>query len=517
MNTNAQELMKRVNKAWDIKQQWKNLYDEAYSLAIPNRNTMHETTPGQNKNTVVYDSTLQQSTVRLASTLQSTIVPPFTEWATLTSGPFVFENKEEVNRKLEDINKTVFASLGISNFDTCVGEFLLDLCIGTGAMLVLDGDDDSPLLFVTVPISEIALEEGPYSSVGAIFRRYKKPARTIPAMWRDAAKCAPLDELIAKDGGKEVVIDELTYWDPDTDKWIYNVILDNISRDNKPFVLVTRKYTTNPWIICRWIKVSGETFGRGPVLNALADAKTVNMAKKLELQAASLAVSGVWLARNNGVINANAIKIMPGAVIPVRSTGGTMGADLTPLDFNSDVRFSQIVQADLHQNIKDAMFDRSIPDQGAVRSATEWIVRQQELQEAIGAPFGRMFSEFITPLYNRILDILYKRGIIQQVKVNGGVVKVQITGALAQAQNLKEVETVTNWAQTSIALVGPEVFQASAKVEGVTSYLGRLMGVDPQLVRTEEEKAELVQAAAMAIQKQPIGGTGTEPIGGYQQ
>lgn len=505
-------LLKRIKKAWDKKSLWDSLYDDAYSLAIPNRNTMFEKTPGQEKNIGVYDSTLQQSTAKLASTLQSTITPPFTEWATMTPGPFIFQDREETLRKLQQINKAVFAAIGSSNFDTAIGEFWLDLCIGTGALLVLEeNSSDNLFKFIPVPISEIALEEGPDNTIGAIFRKYKKPLRVLERMWPDLKKSPELKKLMDEDGGKEVTIHEVTYRTQDSDKWQYSVLIEKLTdKNNEPYQLVKREYSTNPWIISRWMKVSGETFGRGPVLNALPDAKTLNMAKKIELQNASLAISGVWLARNNGIFNSNSIKIRPGAVIPVQSTGGGMGADLVPLPVGGNLQYAQIIAEDMRQSIKDAMFDRSIPDTGAVRSATEWIVRQQELQEAIGAPFGRMHQELIIPLYNRILDILYKKGIIEKLKIDGNTIKVQITGALAQAQNLKEVETIVNWAQTSMALTGLEVFQATARIEAITDKLASLMGIDANLIRTQEEQTQMMQAAMQAAQSSQGGLGGTE-------
>jgi len=504
---NSTDLMKRVKKAWSTKQQWVGLYDDAYALAIPNRNTMHEQAAGQDKTQVVYDSTLQQSTAKLASTLQSTITPPFTEWATMGPGPFITQDKDELRRKLQLINKTVFAAIGSSNFDTAIGEFWLDVCIGTGALLVLENKgDDQPFKFIPVPISEIALEEGHDNTVGAVFRKYKKPGRVLRRTWPDMRNIPEVEKQIMEDGGKDITIHELTHREEGSDKWLYTVMLDKIGSNSDPVVIVERKYSTNPWIISRWMKVAGETFGRGPVLNALPDAKTLNAAKKMELQNASLAISGVWLARNNGVLNGNSIRIRPGAVIPVQSTGGSMGADLVPLQVGGDLNYSQIIATDLRQSIKDAMFDRSIPDTGAVRSATEWIVRQQELQEAIGAPFGRMHQELIIPLYNRILDILYKKGVIDKLKVDGNNVKVQITGALAQAQNLKEVETIVNWAQTAMSLTGPEVFQATAKVEDMVDKLGSLMGIDANLIRTDDERAQVAQAAMQAVQGGMSGG-----------
>jgi hypothetical protein len=502
-------LMKRVKKAWAQKDQWVGLYDDAYSLAIPNRNTMYDQTPGQDKNITVYDSTLQQSTVKLASTLQSTITPPFTEWATMRPGPFISQDREEITRKLQLINKTVFAAISSSNFDTAIGEFWLDVCIGTGALLVLEAKgDDNLFKFIPVPISEIALEDGPDNTVGAVFRKYKKPVGVLHRMWSDMKMVPELEKMIREDQSKQIVIHELTHREDGESKWTYSVLLEKVTSNSEPVKIVERTYTTNPWIISRWLKVAGETFGRGPVLNALPDAKTLNAAKKMELQNASLAISGVWLARNNGVLNGNSIRIRPGAVIPVQSTGGSMGADLVPLQVGGDLNYSQLIAEDLRQAIKDAMFDRSIPDAGAVRSATEWIVRQQELQEAIGAPFGRMHQELIVPLYNRILDILYKKGVIDKLKIDGNNVKVQITGALAQAQNMKDVETIVNWAQTAITLTGPEVFQATAKVEDIVDKLGALMGIDANLIRTQQEREQVAQMA-MAAAQGGLGGQGT--------
>jgi len=507
---NAAALLKRSQQVWVDKKVWDSMYDDAYSLALPQRQTSRGT-QGTIKNATVYDSTLQRSTVKLAGTLQSTITPPFTKWAKLTPGPFLTEGREDAAKKLDFITDAVFAAMQPSNFDVVAGEFYLDLIIGTAAMLILEGNDINPFKFVAVPISEIALEEGPDSTIGAIFRKYSKPARTIPQMWPDMEMDDDFRKLLIEDPSKQVAISESTYYDDKDDVWRYSIILDKLN--NEPKLAVERKYETNPWIISRWVKCAGETYGRGPVLNALPDAKTANMAKKLELQNASLAIAGVWMARNNGVMNGNAIRIQPGAVIPVMSTGGAQGADLQRLDVGGDLNYSQIIQKDLQQSIKDAMFDRSIPDQGAVRSATEWVVRSQELQEAIGSPFGRLHQEFIRPLFKRMLDILVSKGVIEEVPLNGGTVDVQIIGALAQAQAMKEVEAINNWGQMSIGLVGPEAFMATAKVENIPSVIGNLLGIDPNLIRSEEEKQQLAQAAdqvQQSQQSQQVNGPGPE-------
>lgn len=506
----VQSLLKRESQAWEIKVLWETLYDEAASLAIPQRNTFGKNLiPGQSKNVTVYDSSLQSSTVKLAGTLQSTITPPFTKWARLIPGPYVLTNKKEQKENLQNITNAVFAAMQVSTFDMAVGEFYFDLLLGTGAMLVLEGGAGEPLLkFITVPISEIALEEGADNTIGAVFRRYEKPARTIEVMWKDFKSPPHFKKILSETPEKSVSISEMTYYQSEKNNWRYVVILNKIGEE-EPVVSVDRVYTTNPWIISRWIKVSGEVFGRGPVLNALPDAKTSNKVKELELKNAALIIYGAWMLRHNGILNTRAVKIMPNAMIPVMSTGGRMGADLQKLDVGGNITYSQILQEKLEKNIKDAMFDRTVPDQGGVRSATEWLVRNQELQEMIGAPFGRLHQEFIRPLFKRILDIFYRKGIIpERLSLSGEWEDVKIIGTLAQAQNLKDVEAINDWGAICSALAGPEVFNATAKIENIVSVVGDFLGVPAELIRSEEEKEQILQAAAESGAMEAEGATG---------
>ena len=497
MSEELDSLLRREQEAWVTKSLWDALYDEAASLALPQRNTfgMKNEPPGQGKNTEVYDSALQQATVKLAGTLQATITPPFTAWAKLIPGPYVLTNRRETAKNLQNISDAVFAAMQVSTFDMAVGEFFLDLLLGTGIMLVLEGSDENVLKFNTIPISEIALEEGPDNTIGAVFRRFVKPARTLKPMWKDFEFFPELEKLIEEKPQGLIKLSEVTF--KDGNKFRYQVIVNNIDSVSK--VCVDRLYTSNPWIIARWLKTSGEVFGRGPILNALPDAKTSNKVKELELKNASLAILGVWMAKNNGFVNPNSLQILPGAVIPVQATGGQWGADIDKLPVGGSLEYSQIIQQDLQQSIKNALYDRSMPDKGGVRSATEWIIRNQQLQEDIGAPFGRLHQEFVRPLFKRILDIFYRKGIIpNRIPLDGGWEDVKITGTLAQAQNLKEVEAISNWGSMCTSLIGPELFAGTAKVENLVSKVGDYLGISGDLIRSEEEKQQLAEVVANA-------------------
>lgn len=503
MKESKENLLKRAEEAWGVKQNWHSLYRDAYELALPQREMYSQYEQGSKKGEKVYDSTLQRATISLAGKLQANITPPFTRWSSLHPGPFN-PNREDiaVQEELEDVTETLFAIRQQSNFDMAVGEMYLDYVVGTGAMLVLPDRLPKRIKYITVPNFHIALEDGPDNMIGGIYRRFEKPARTISTMWPEAKQNSGLSEIVSDDPSKNIQIEECTYYDYQDRVWRYCVILKNISNMNDSKVYYENQSRTCPWIIARWIKVAGEVFGRGPVLQAMYDALTANKAKDYELRIASLKLAGMFLVRNNAGINPKSLKVKPGVGIPVRNTGGPMGADIVPLEVGGDIQFAQIIQSELQQAIKDAMFDKSVPEPGAVRSATEWVYRNQELQEAIGAPFGRFHSEFIRPLHNRELEILFDQKVLTQpIPIDGNFYDVSIISSLAQAQALKDVEAITNWAQLSIQLAGQEAFMGSAKIENLTRVLGRMLGITSKLIRSEEEQAEIVAQAQQTIQQ----------------
>lgn len=80
----------------------------------------------------------------------------------------------------------MFAVLRQSNFDLAMSEFLLDLCVGTGILLVQPGDADRPVRFEAVPQFLVSLEEGAHGKVDNVYRRLRIKAEAIEQQWPDA-------------------------------------------------------------------------------------------------------------------------------------------------------------------------------------------------------------------------------------------------------------------------------------------------------------------------------------------
>ena len=250
------------------------------------------------------------------------------------------------------------------------------------------------------------------------------------------------------------------------------------------------------------MKVAGEIYGRGPLVTAIPDIKTLNKTLELLLKNASLSIAGVYTAADDGVLNPQTIRIVPGAIIPVARNGGPQGESLRMLPRSGDFNVSQIVINDLRMNIKKIMLDDTLPpDNMSARSATEVAERMKELAQNLGAAFGRLITETMYPLISRVLSVMDERGMIElPLKVNGLEVRVTPVSPIAQAQNMGDVEKVTQWAQIAASL-GPEG-QMAVKTGAIADFIADKLGVPASLRTTPQEREQMMQQAMEMAQAQ---------------
>ena len=83
-------------------------------------------------------------------------------------------------------------------------------------------------------------------------------------------------------------------------------------------------------------------------MKALPDIKTANKVVELVLKNASIAVTGIWQADDDGVLNPATIRLIPGSIIP-KAVGS---AGLKPLDAPGRFDVSDLVLSDLRDRIR---------------------------------------------------------------------------------------------------------------------------------------------------------------------
>ena len=502
MRLNANQVADRSSKAFARKDLWRSIYEDCYRYALPQRNLYdgyyEGSIPGQNKMNMVFDSTAIHSTQRFANRIQSGLFPPYKKWCRLEPGDDIPpERRAEVQQALDIYLEKFFTVLRQSNFDLAIGEFLLDLCVGTAVMLVQEGDDTAPITFTSVPQYLVALEEGPNGTVDNVYRKYKIRAEAISRQFPDAVLPDSLQRLINDKPQETVELIEATIIDPERKDYCYHVIYEKTKEE-----LLMRRMDTTPWVVSRYMKVAGEDFGRGPLVSAIPDIKTLNKTLELLLKNASIACAGVYTAADDGVINPANIRITPGSIIPVARNGGPQGASLAPLPRSGDFNVSQIVINDLRMSIKKTLLDDTLPpDNMSARSATEIVERMKELAQNMGSAFGRLITETMTPIVAKVLNIMDKKGLIElPLKVNGLEVKIVPISPLAKAQNLEEINEIMQFVQIAGSL-GPGGI-AEMKPDLIATYIGDKLGIPSSLRTTPEEKQQIIQQSMQMAQMQ---------------
>ena len=501
MRLSAEDVLKRHDKALTKKEDFRSLYEECYEFALPQRNLYdgyyEGKVGGQKKMNRVFDSTAINSTQRFANRMQSGIFPPQRKWCRLEPGPDIPEDrKEEAQAALDIYSDKLFASLKQSNFDIAIGEFLLDLSVGTAVMMVQPGDDINPLNFIPVPQFLVSFEEGANGQVDNVYRRMRLKGESIMRQWPDANIPDDLQKKIEQKPTDDLEFIEATILDQKRGDFCYHVIHKESKTE-----LVYRRMVESPWIVSRYAKVAGEIYGRGPLITALPDIKTLNKTLELLLKNASLAIAGVYTAADDGVLNPNTVKIIPGAIIPVARNGGPQGESLKPLPRAGDFNVSQIIMNDLRMSIKRILLDESLPpDNMSARSATEVVERMKELSQNLGSAFGRLINETMIPLVTKILRVMDERGLIDlPLKVNGLEIKVSAVAPLAMAQSMEDVQNVLQFAQI-VQGAGPQA-QMTLKTDAMMDFIAEKLGIPQKIRNTQEERMMMTQQMAEAAQQ----------------
>lgn len=522
-------LKARSTLAWKSKDNWQSLLTECYDYALPDRSPYYGNGSGkpQGSGAVqgmdkssprVFDSTLQNAAIKLANRLQYDLFPMGQHWADLVPGPFVLDKaqKKQVASDLKALQDTLFASIQLSNFDLSIAEWLLELVVaGTAVMVTTRGNDASPVVYRCVSQAHVAFLEGAIGFIDFITIKHRMRLDQIKPQWDDATNIPTVTPEEMKDPPEYDLV-ELCYFDHDIGVWRYEVLITGkagkTAQGGDAVKVVKREYGVSPITVSRWSKSVEETQGRSLVMAALPDARVLSAVKNFLLKQAALAIAGVFLVRSDNTINANNVRIYPGAMIPVRTTGGTNGASVEPLQVGGDHALANFILDDLKQSIDKIMLNTGLPDiSDGVRSATEFIERLKDAQQSIGAPFSRILREGIVPMLEAHLQILTELGILERpesgtFKLNAGGIELRFSSPLVQGQATRDVEkfvnavTVVN--QTMGEQLASQLIGLSVKVEDVTDWVFAKMQADPKLLRDETEKEKLQKGAAGMVAQQ---------------
>ena len=480
--SDVQQIYAKYKKALAKRSSWDSTWEECYEFALPQReSTFSQSTSKINR---LFDGTAPDCVDQLAALMLSEMTPPWGRWFQLTAGTDLSQSDfAEVSPTLEKISDTLQAHFDRSNFALEIHQCYLDL-ITTGTTCLLFEEAPvgyaSAFRFLCVPLSEICLDEGPSGRLDCTFRKsqmdyltlknrfpnFELTDKAVRALTEDDVKISVIESVLPRVGGGYTYS---VFLEPDNQH-------DSLKGVNS--LLKESVFSTSPFISFRWVKAPGEVYGRSPVMKALPDIKTANKVVELILKNASIAVTGIWLAEDDGVLNPANIKLTPGAIIP--KAVGSKG--LTPLEAPGKFDVSQLVIEDLRSHIRHALLGDKLGQLDQERmTATEVRERSAQMMRILGATYGRLQTELLMPLVERAVALLRRRGEIPDIFVDGRLLKVAYKSTKANEQAQMDAENALTWFNT-IVKMGDNALQ-NINVSLFVKWLGTKLNVPADILQ----------------------------------
>lgn len=491
--TDIQNLYRRFQQAQKARSGWETHWQECYEYALPQRESVFN--PTHSPIGHLFDGTAPDSVDQLAALILSEMTPPWMRWFHLTAGSDLSdEESSKIAPTLDTISDTLQTHFDRSNFALEIHQCYLDLITaGTACLLFEEAPigSASAFRFTAIPLSEVYLAEGPTGRLDTTFRQTQMDYDTFIHRFPDAKF---IKELDSKSKEEELTFRVIEAVIPIRGGgYQYTAFLDPTSQhdliDGTEMVLKESFFETSPFISFRWLKAPGEVYGRSPVMKALPDIKTANKVVELILKNATIAVTGIWLAEDDGVLNPSNIHLTPGAIIP--KAIGSKG--LTPLEAPGKFDVSQLMIDDLRKRIEHALLGDKLGEIDAPKmTATEVLERSDEMMRILGATYGRLQTELLTPLIERAVHLLRKRGEIPEIFLDGRLLKIAYKSTRAEKQAQIDANNALLWL-TSVQKLGESGLQY-INMGAFVKWLGEKLNVPETVMQTPPTAAELLSA-----------------------
>lgn len=455
-------VLSRQAAALERRRPWESVWRECYDHVLA-------ATPGTG-GPMLYDATAADAAEQLSASLLAELTPPWSRWFGLAPSRALEQGPEAAAAAavLEDAAEVLQGHLDRSNFALEMHQAFLDLVVaGTGVLLVEEAPpgENSALRFTAVPLTQAVLEEGASGRLDTIYRATVLDVPGIMRRYPGAVMPAGIEPQEEGAPARLRVVEAV--WPDGHGGCNFLAVLDH---DGRAVPLASGRFLDSPFIAFRWLKAPGETYGRGPVMKTLPDIRTANKVVELVLKNASIAATGIWQAEDDGVLNPATVRLTPGAIIP-KAPGS---AGLTPLAAPGNFDVSQLVLDDLRKRIRSALLaDRLNAPQDARMTATEVLERSAQTARLLGATYGRLQAELLTPLIARCLSILRRRGEVPPVLLDGREVRLTYQSPLARVQGRADAANTLLFLQ-AVSALGAEA-TAQIDVAAATRHLARAL------------------------------------------
>ncbi|HEY0878985.1 MAG TPA: portal protein [Zeimonas sp.] len=504
--TLAQQILRRAQQAKSDRALHESVWRECLEYTWPElaHGITGETvtaSDAQAKKARQLDGTGRDAAKTLAAGLIGGLVPANAQWFELDVG----RESDEEKRWLSEAAETIWENIHVSNFDAAVLDAMKYEVAAGWFALYIDEAPEGGYSFECWPMG------GVYASAsrkgGRIDTVYRSFELTVEQCVNEYGENGVSEEVREKlRAGKlseKVALTWAIY--PRTHYVIGPALARNkrfasvVVEDRSKKVVRESGYDEFPVVVPRWAFIPGTDYATGPFSDALPDVKSLNKLVFNELAASDLAVGGMWVAVDDGVLNPRTVKVGPRKIISAASTENIKELK-SGADFNVAWTEREQLQAQIRRTL---MADQLQPQDKAQMTAYEVHVRVQLIRQLLGPIFGRLQTEFLQALIERCFGIAYRAGVLgaPPESLAGRSFTVKYVSPLARAQKLEEVTAIEAWyaslGQLAQAKQDPSIFDI-ADDDAAARTLAEGRGVPARILRSVDDIAALRESRAEA-------------------
>lgn len=496
----AQDVLSRLGGMEAARSRWLPLWTELAAQIMPRKSPAL----GQNGNaaqaddSAVFDSTPAHSLELLASALGGLLTNPALPWFDLRLSRTAPDD-EGVRRFLAEARDRLLSVFNAeaTGFQTCVHELYLDLCLFGSACMHVEADPDCVVRFNARPVGEVLLAEDARGVVDTVIRKYTLTARQAVQQW--GQDCSSDVQRLAEEN-------------PDTAVEIIHAVFPRADRDpkspaNRHFPLASvyveaqtqhlleeSGYLEMPYMCPRWAKAPGEAYGRGPGLTALSDVRVLNAMSRTALMAAEKMSDPPLMVPDDGFLGP--IHSGPGGLSYYRAGSSDR---IESLPVRVDLGAIEAMTERRRQSIRRIFLADQLSPEAANATATEALIRQNEKMRVLGPTLGRMQTEFLAPLIERVFNIMLREGDLPPWPANlpQGSVHVDYASPIARAQRQAEADNLGQAVRYLAPLLGqgdPFHVLDNFEPDAIARHAASLFGLPPDYLRPVEAVQQVRQA-----------------------
>ncbi|MGE4193683.1 MAG: portal protein [Pseudodesulfovibrio sp.] len=496
----ARSLLRRFAGLEEARRPWVGSWQELTEYMLPRKNSFVSpgtgfATRGRAGDERIFDSTPLHSLELLASSLGGLLTNPSLPWFDISVKDRALGDADEVREFLQAARERMVALFNSEDtgFQAHVHELYLDVALLGTAVMYVEADPTTVVRFSARPLGEVFVAENARGQVDTVYRRYEVSARQAIQEW--GAACS--DEVRAKGEDR-----------PDEPVEVLHAVFPRSDRDpagfgaaNFPFasvymevktehVLEESGYLEMPYMVPRWAKAAGETYGRGPGQTALSDTRVLNAMARTALMAAEKMSDPPLMVPDDGFLGP--VRSGPGGLSYYRA-GST--DRIEPLPVNVDLRAAEEMMTGRRESIRRIFLGDQLTPEGPAVTATEAVIRQAEKMRVLGPVLGRLQTEFLGPLIRRVFRIMLRSGELPPFPqdLSPRDLEVRYTSPVSRAQKQYEAQGLAQVMEYLSPLVGsgdPFGIMDNFDTDRVARHVAELFNTPSDYLKSEDGVAE---------------------------